>query len=167
MLRIFAASKFEGHEFNKLVVFDEAHKYITEGDLIGQVVETIREMRHHATSVVIASQDPISVPRAVVELTSILLLHRITSPAWLKYLKGAISALEGLSDGHVATLKPGEALLWAQRATDPRFTQRPQKITIPSAVHAARRRHEDCGSRTNRSIVRLTGRPAAPSMASV
>src|SRR5258707_8335087 len=68
MLRIFAATKFEARDFNKLVVFDEAHKYITESDLIGQVVETIREMRHQATSVVIASQDPLSVPRAVIEL---------------------------------------------------------------------------------------------------
>lgn len=130
MLRIFAASRHEGHLFNKLVVFDEAHKYITESELIGQVVETIREMRHQATSVVIASQDPLSLPRAVVELTSVLLLHRMTSPQWLKHLKGAISALEGLTEGHLATLKPGEALLWAQRSTDPRFTHRPQKIVI-------------------------------------
>src|SRR4051812_18904618 len=42
MLRIFAATKFNGRDFNKLVVFDEAHKYIIESDLIGQVVETIR-----------------------------------------------------------------------------------------------------------------------------
>ncbi len=130
MLRIFASSKHEGRDFNKLVVFDEAHKYITESDLIGQVVETIREMRHQATTIVIASQDPLSVPRAVVELTSILLLHRMTSPQWLKHLKSAISALEGLSEGQLAALRPGEALIWAQRSTDPRFTQRPQRITI-------------------------------------
>lgn len=130
MLRIFAASRFEGRSFNKLVVFDEAHKYITESDLIGQVVETIREMRHQATSVVIASQDPLSVPRAVVELTSILLMHRMSSPQWLKHLKSAISALDDVTEGQLATLKAGEALLWAQRCTDPRFTQRPQKVTI-------------------------------------
>jgi hypothetical protein len=130
MLRIFAKSKHEGRHFNKLVVFDEAHKYITESELIGQVVETIREMRHHATSIVIASQDPLSLPRAVLELSSVLLLHRMTSPQWLKHLKSAISALEGVTDGHLATLKPGEALLWAQRSTDPRFTQRPQKIVV-------------------------------------
>ena len=131
MLRIFAASQdAAGRDFNKLVVFDEAHKYITESDLIGQVVETIREMRHQATTVVIASQDPLSVPRAVVELTSILLLHRMTSPQWLKHLKSAISALDGISEGHLAALNPGEALLWAQRSTDARFMQRPQKITV-------------------------------------
>src|SRR6185369_4661600 len=115
MMRIFASSKFQGRDFNKLVVFDEAHKYITESNLIGQVVETIREMRHQATSVLIASQDPLSVPRAVVELTSVLVLHRMTSPQWLKHLKSAISALEGISEGHLAALKPGEAMVWAQR----------------------------------------------------
>ncbi|MBY0276573.1 hypothetical protein K2Z84_14620 [Candidatus Binatia bacterium] len=130
MLRIFAASKCGSTNFNKLVVFDEAHKYITESELIGQVVETIREMRHQATSVVIASQDPLSLPRTIVELTSVLLLHRMTSPQWLKHLKSAISALDSLSEGHLAALKPGEALLWAQRSTDARFMQRPQKVAI-------------------------------------
>jgi DNA phosphorothioation-dependent restriction protein DptH len=130
MLRIFAATKFNGHEFNKLVVFDEAHKYITESNLIGQVVETIREMRHQATTVVIASQDPLSVPRAVIELTSILVLHRMTSPQWLKHLKSALAALEGIQEGHMTALGPGEALVWAQRSTEKRFTQRPQKLRV-------------------------------------
>jgi len=130
MMKIFATSKFQEREFNKLVVFDEAHKYITESDLIGQVVETIREMRHQATSVLIASQDPLSVPRAVIELTSVLVLHRMTSPQWLKHLKSAISALDNLSDGHLSVLQPGEALVWAQRSTDKRFSQRPQKMSI-------------------------------------
>jgi hypothetical protein len=130
MLRIFASAKYGGRDFNKLVVFDEAHKYITESELIGQVVETIREMRHQATSVVIASQDPLSVPRAVVELTSVLMLHRMTSPQWLKHLKGAIVALEGVSENVLASLHPGVALVWAQRATDKRFSQRPQQVVI-------------------------------------
>lgn len=130
MLRIFATTKYQGKDFNKLVVFDEAHKYITESELIGQVVETIREMRHQATSVVIASQDPLSVPRAIIELTSILLLHRMTSPQWLKHLKSALVSLESLQETHLSTLAPGEALIWAQRSTDKRFTLRPQKVQV-------------------------------------
>jgi DNA phosphorothioation-dependent restriction protein DptH len=130
MLRIFAAQKHEMREFNKLVVFDEAHKYMTESALIGQVVETIREMRHQATSIVIASQDPLSVPRAVIELTSILILHRMTSPQWLKHLKSAISALDVITETEVPALKPGEALVWAQRSTEKRFSLRPLKIVI-------------------------------------
>jgi DNA helicase HerA-like ATPase len=130
MLRIFAASRYEGREFNKLVVFDEAHKYISESDLIAQVVETIREMRHQATSVIIASQDPLSVPRAIIELTSVLILHRMSSPQWLKHLRSAITALEDVQDTVVTSLLPGEALVWAQRSTDKRFTLRPQKVSI-------------------------------------
>jgi len=130
MMKIFAGARHQGKSFNKLVVFDEAHKYISESELVDQVVQTIREMRHQATSVVIASQDPLSVPRAVIELTSVLLLHRMTSPQWLKHLKGAISALDDITESHLAGLKPGEALVWAQRSTDPRFTQRPYKINI-------------------------------------
>jgi hypothetical protein len=134
MMRIFAASRYEGREFNKLVVFDEAHKYISESDLIEQVVGTIREMRHQATSVVIASQDPLSLPRSIVELTSVLILHRMTSPQWLKHLRGAIVALDDLQDGAVTSLQPGEALVWAQRSTDKRFTARPQKVVIRPRV---------------------------------
>jgi hypothetical protein len=130
MLRIFAATRHNGREFNKLVVFDEAHKYISESELISQVVETIREMRHQATSVIIASQDPLSVPRAIIELTSVLILHRMTSPQWLKHLRSAIVALDDVQDQAVTSLQPGEALVWAQRSTDKRFTLRPQKVSI-------------------------------------
>jgi DNA phosphorothioation-dependent restriction protein DptH len=130
MLRIFAASRHDGREFNKLVVFDEAHKYISESTLISQVVETIREMRHQATSVIIASQDPMSVPRAIIELTSVLILHRMTSPQWIKHLRSALAALEDVPDAAVTSLQPGEALVWAQRSTDKRFALRPQKVTI-------------------------------------
>ncbi len=130
MMRIFASTQSNGHAFNKLVIFDEAHKYISESELIGQVVETIREMRHQATSVVIASQDPLSVPRAIIELTSILILHRMTSPQWLKHLKSAISGLEDVAESHLAALSAGDALVWAQRSTDKRFTQRPYKVRI-------------------------------------
>jgi DNA phosphorothioation-dependent restriction protein DptH len=130
LMRIFASTKHQGQPFNKLVVFDEAHKYISESQLIGQVVETIREMRHQATSVVIASQDPLSVPRSVIELTSILILHRMTSPQWLKHLKGAITGLEDVTEGHLAALQAGDALVWAQRSTDKRFSQRPYKVQI-------------------------------------
>jgi DNA helicase HerA-like ATPase len=131
MMRIFASTKSSDNKaFNKLVIFDEAHKYISESELIGQVVETIREMRHQGTSVVIASQDPLSVPRAIIELTSILVLHRITSPQWLKHLKSAIIGLEDISEEHLAALQAGDALVWAQRSTDRKFSQRPYKVRI-------------------------------------
>jgi hypothetical protein len=130
MLRIFAASRHEGREFKKLVVFDEAHKYISESDLVSQVVESIREMRHQNTNVIIASQDPLSVPRVIIELSTIVVLHRMTSPQWLKHLRTALVSLNDVQDSAVTSLQPGEALVWAQRSTDKRFTLRPQKVSI-------------------------------------
>jgi DNA phosphorothioation-dependent restriction protein DptH len=130
MMTIFGAVRYHGKLFSKLMVFDEAHKYITESELIGQVVGIIREMRHQATSVLIASQDPLSVPRAVIELTSLLLLHRMTSPQWLKHLKSAIGALDSVTEAQVGSLMQGEALVWTQRSSEARYTQRPQKVLI-------------------------------------
>lgn len=130
IMNTLAQAEEEGTLFNKLMVFDEAHKYIGESGLIGEVVAMIREMRHWATSVVIASQDPLSVPRAIIELTSVLVLHRMTSPQWLKHLRSAIVSLNDIQDAAVTSLLPGEALVWAQRSTDKRFTLRPQKIAV-------------------------------------
>jgi hypothetical protein len=134
LMRVFARARGDGTPFNRLVVFDEAHKYFSDSDMITEVVETIREARHHGTSVVIASQDPISISRSVIELSSTLILHRFTSPLWLKHLKGAVSSLDTITDHDVAGLKPGEALVWSQRSTHPRFTESPQKVWIRPRV---------------------------------
>lgn len=130
LMNTLAQAQQGGVLFNKLMVFDEAHKYISESGLIGEVVSMIREMRHWATSVVIASQDPLSVPRAIIELTSILVLHRMSSPQWLKHLRSAIVSLDDVQDAAITALLPGEALVWAQRSTDKRFTLRAQKVTV-------------------------------------
>lgn len=69
-------------------------------------------------------------PRAIIELTSVLILHRMTSPQWLKHLRSAIVALNDVQDAAVTSLLPGEALVWAQRSTDKGFTLRPQKLAV-------------------------------------
>jgi DNA phosphorothioation-dependent restriction protein DptH len=46
MLQIFSEATYQGSAFNKLVVFDEAHKYIENDDLVSGLVEVVREMRH-------------------------------------------------------------------------------------------------------------------------
>ncbi|MEZ4402403.1 MAG: hypothetical protein R3B06_20425 [Kofleriaceae bacterium] len=40
--------------FNKLVVFDEAHKPIDSPDLVAGLIEVVREMRHKGTSIMVA-----------------------------------------------------------------------------------------------------------------
>ena len=63
LLQMFADTTYRGRRFNKLVVFDEAHKYIGSADLVAGLIEVVREMRHKGTSIMVASQDPPSVPR--------------------------------------------------------------------------------------------------------
>jgi len=131
MLNVFAGAGLdkESGRFNKLIVFDEAHKYMG-GALIGQVVELIREMRHKGVTVAIASQDPINVPPAIIELSSSVVLHRFNSPNWLRHIQKSLSPLADLTPAMLSSLAPGEAFVWANKASDPTFTRRTVKVRI-------------------------------------
>ena len=63
LLQMFMETTYEGRPFNKLAVFDEAHKYIDSPDLVAGLVEVVREMRHKGTSILVASQDPLQCQR--------------------------------------------------------------------------------------------------------
>lgn len=128
LLQLFADAKYQGGEFNKLVVFDEAHKYIESPDLVAGLVAVVREMRHKGTSIMVASQDPPSVPVSLIELSSQIILHKFNSPAWLKHIQKANAALAALTPEKMAHLRPGEAFVWSSKATDDAFTKGAQKI---------------------------------------
>lgn len=133
MLNVFAGSGIVAERFNKLIVFDEAHKYMGSA-LSDQVIGVIREMRHRGVSVVIASQDPINVPSAVIELSSTVILHRFNSPNWIRHIQRSLSALGDLTPQMFTSLGPGEAFVWANKATDPIFTRRPIKLRMRPRV---------------------------------
>ena len=99
-MQLFAEAQNDGRRFNKLVVFDEAHKYIESPDLVAGLVESVREMRHKGMSVLVASQDPPSVPISLIELSNHVILHKFTSPAWLKHLQKANASLADLTSSH-------------------------------------------------------------------
>ena len=134
LLQLFADAKHDGRMFNKLVVFDEAHKYIESPDLVAGLVEVVREMRHKGTSIMVASQDPPSVPVSLIELSSQIILHKFNSPAWLKHIQKANSALGGLKPDKMANLKPGEAYVWSSKATDGAFTGGAVKLRLRPRV---------------------------------
>ncbi|MEU9001644.1 hypothetical protein [Streptomyces sp. NPDC048551] len=122
LMQLFAEARSGDEHFNKLVVFDEAHKYIDSPDLVAGLVETVREMRHKGMSILVASQDPPSVPISLIELSDHVILHKFTSPSWLKHLQKANTAFAGLRSEQMAQLQPGEAYVWASKSTDPAFT---------------------------------------------
>lgn len=128
MLQIFSEATYLGKAFNKLVVFDEAHKYIENDDLVSGLVEVVREMRHKGTSIMVASQDPPSVPISLIELSSQIIMHKFNSPAWLKHIQKANTALSELTSEKMSHLGTGEAYVWSTKASDDSFTRSAVKI---------------------------------------
>jgi hypothetical protein len=81
----------------KIVALDEAHNYMTEGSGTAKVfteklLQTVREQRHQAVRVVITTQEP-SINTQLLDLCSITIVHRCTSPAWFNVLKKHVAAL--------------------------------------------------------------------------
>lgn len=139
LLQLCADAKYHDEDgversFNKLVVFDEAHKYIDSPDLVAGLIEVVREMRHKGTSILVASQDPPSVPVSLIELSSQVILHKFNSPAWLKHLQKANAALGSLTPEKMSNLRPGEAFIWSSKATDESFTRGAVKIRFRPRV---------------------------------
>lgn len=129
MLNIFSGVKsVDGTRFNKFIVFDEAHKYMDNKALTDNIVTAIREMRHKGVSIMIASQDPPSLPNEIIELSSIVIAHKFNSPQWLKHIQKSIIQLSGLQPSDLSALQPGEAFIWATKATDKLITNKPQKV---------------------------------------
>ena len=89
------------------------------------LLEVIRLQRHMATRVIIATQEPTISP-SLLDLSSITIVHRFTSPAWLKALEAHLAgvSIEGdTSKKDVATifkriveLDAGQALLFSPSA---------------------------------------------------
>lgn len=134
LLQLFADARIDGRSFNKLVVFDEAHKYIDSPDLVAGLIEVVREMRHKGVSIMVASQDPPSVPVSLIELSSQIIMHKFNSPAWLKHIQKANAALGNLTPERMALLKAGEAYVWSSKATDETFSKGAVKLRCRSRV---------------------------------
>ena len=128
MLQIFSEATYQGKQFNKLVVFDEAHKYIENDDLVSGLIEVVREMRHKGTSIMVASQDPPSVPVSLIELSTQIIMHKFNSPAWLKHIQKANAALGELTSERMSHLGTGEAFVWSSKASDDSFCRQAIKI---------------------------------------
>ena len=105
LLRTFGQVE-RGEAFNKLFVFDEAHKYMRDPQLRTAIDTAVRERRHRGTTVVIASQDPPSVPPEIIGLSNILVAHTFTVPGWLEYVRRVKVAFaeSGLKPSQLAAL---------------------------------------------------------------
>jgi hypothetical protein len=82
-----------------VVTLDEAHKYLNESigaaKFTDHLVSTIRMQRHHATRVIVATQEP-TISGSLLDLCSTSIVHRFTSPAWFQAIKDHLSAASSL-----------------------------------------------------------------------
>ncbi len=135
MLNIFSSvNNYKGIHFNKFIVFDEAHKYMDNKELTGNIVTAIREMRHKGVSIMIASQDPPSLPNEIIELSKIVLLHKFNSPEWVKHIQKSIAQFSSLKIADMIALKTGEAYLWSEKASLNSISNNPVKISTRPRV---------------------------------
>ncbi|THZ81504.1 hypothetical protein D6C84_06541 [Aureobasidium pullulans] len=131
LLSLFLSSRPEA---GMLICLDEAHKFMKNTPAAETFTENlltvIREQRHNACRVVIATQEPTISPKFL-DLCSITMVHRFTSPDWLTTLRGHLAGASDLvtsSDDSskkvsaaklfekIINLDVGESLLFAPSA---------------------------------------------------
>lgn len=98
----------QGADIGRVVALDEAHKYMGESTesqtLTESLLSTIRLQRHLGTRVIISTQEPTVSPK-LLDLCSVTIVHRFTSPDWLKALE---RHLAGVATACSATKDPTE-----------------------------------------------------------
>ncbi|KAF4463508.1 hypothetical protein FALBO_9673 [Fusarium albosuccineum] len=84
----------------RVVALDEAHKYMKESEesqtLTDSLLETIRLQRHLGVRVLISTQEP-TVSTKLLDLCSMTVVHRFTSPDWLRTLKTHLAGISSMS----------------------------------------------------------------------
>ncbi|KAI6134861.1 hypothetical protein EV401DRAFT_863313 [Pisolithus croceorrhizus] len=103
----------------KVLLVDEAHKYLspnkTASGLTKSLLTLTREQRHLAMRVIISTQEPTVIPPVLLDLCTISILHRFSSPSWWEHLSKHVSADISADDAfdRVVKLETGEAIVLA------------------------------------------------------
>jgi hypothetical protein len=107
----------------KIIALDEAHNYLLSDNaaakqFTGKLLKSIREQRHQGTRIVITTQEP-TLDTSLLDLCSITMVHRCSSPAWFQVLKKHIAGLyldggEDAAGGESGSVKANERALFRQ-----------------------------------------------------
>lgn len=103
----------------KVLLVDEAHKYLSSDTTVSGLTKSLltltREQRHLAMRVIISTQEPTVIPPVLLDLCTISILHRFSSPSWWKHLSQHVSADISADDAfdRVVKLETGEAIVLA------------------------------------------------------
>ncbi|KAF8558824.1 hypothetical protein OG21DRAFT_1474654 [Imleria badia] len=103
----------------KVLVVDEAHKYLSPHKAVSGLTKCLltlaREQRHLAMRLIISTQEPTVVPPVLLDLCTVTILHRFSSPSWWEHLAKHVSADISADDAfdRVVRLETGEAIVLA------------------------------------------------------
>jgi hypothetical protein len=111
-----------------VIALDEAHKFLNgssaAASFTDRLLTTIREQRHNATRVLIATQEP-TLSSKLLDLCSVCVVHQFKSPAWFAAIQGHLGGASGLiAKGReqeklfesIVNLGTGESLVFAPGA---------------------------------------------------
>lgn len=129
MMGIFSRAN-PSERINKLMAFAEANKYMSCPDFAPALATAVDDVRRKGVSVLISTHSPATLPTAVVEVSSVMILHRLIQPSWLEALQTALEPLRRLSPSDVASLASGEAYVWAGSAAGDAAASLPVRIAM-------------------------------------
>jgi len=113
----------------RIIALDEAHKFMNHSSAADSFTESlltvIREQRHKGARVLIATQEPTISPK-LLDLCSMTLVHRFTSPEWMHALQGHLAGASMVRENNkkdaqdlfreIVNLNVGEHLLFSPSA---------------------------------------------------
>jgi hypothetical protein len=121
-------SKVQGR-FNKMILFDEAHEYMSEA--FGERMEArIRLMRHEGTSYVFATQDVRSIPGGVSRFLNTRFVFDLGTRENLQDLEQVAPEFRGF---HLTGIQPGRCYIQATTSMGNLFS-RPREIRVRPRV---------------------------------
>lgn len=104
-------------QVGKLVVFDEAHKYLVDQDseLTQNLLSCIRQQRHLGLRVIVVTQEPTVIPGAILDLCGLIIAFRISSPLWASALARHVCSGKDVDSSEwfeeAVELEPGQGIL--------------------------------------------------------
>lgn len=159
-------------EVGRIVALDEAHKYMKDSAecqiLTESLLSAIRLQRHLAARVFISTQEPTISPK-LMDLCSVTIVHRFTSPEWLNALQSHLAGASKLAGSierssasvpstarrpdapladifaQIVRLRTGEALLFAPSAA---IGMRMEAVKVMKPTEAGRLFADDSTSST-------------------
>ncbi|KAL8869653.1 MAG: hypothetical protein Q9174_004111 [Haloplaca sp. 1 TL-2023] len=145
-----------------MIALDEAHKYMSEGGSSAEFTESllsvIRLQRHLGTRIIISTQEPTVSPK-LLDLCSMTIVHRFTSPSWLDTLKAHLAGVNTFGDSDaqqalkeiwetIVNLDVGQALLFSPSAMLDVCNSKPQKLGTRYVKIGVRQRRTADGGRS-------------------